>query len=186
MHATEVPRMNAPIRPARFALNPCPANFLETAKWGWDLTARLPVTTEQAFDLVTDSALERDWFPNFRSARWASHPGVGATREYRLTYMRIVEEFTIWEHGQRVQFWVSSSSLPMLHRFLEDYRFNAVAPDETQVDWRIRYEPRRELRALRPILAPVFARDFRVAIRRLEALARQIHEQTVTGSLAAE
>ena len=61
----------------------------------------------------------------------------------------------------------------MLQRFMEDYHFVATASQSTQLIWRIRYEPRREIRLLQPMIAPFFARDFRVAVTRLEALAKR-------------
>jgi hypothetical protein len=157
--------------PARFPLDPCPDDFMQTAKLGWNLVANLPVSVNRAFELVTDANLEREWFPNYKNARWSAEPGVGVEREYELSYMRIIERFTIWEPGSRFQFWVSSCSLPILQRFAEDYRFLERSPRETGLYWSIRYEPRRELRALRPMLSPLFAKDFRLAIRRIEALA---------------
>lgn len=165
--------MTTVIHPSRFKLQSCPALFLETASLGWDFSASLPVSAQRAFELVTDAKYECEWFPNFHSIRWSGAPAAGAKREYRLTYMRIVENVTVWEPGRHFQFWVSSCSLPLLQRFTEDYLFVSNTPESTQLHWRIRYEPRREIRLLHPLIAPFFARDFRLAVTRLEAVANR-------------
>ena len=162
--------MHDSIRPARYMLRACPDDFLETAHHGWNLEARLPVSALRAFDLVTTRA--REWFPGSQGIRWSSRgPGPGAQREYCLSYMRVVERFTVWEPGRHLRIWISSASLPLLERYCEDYRFLDRSPSDTLVVWRVRYEPRRNLRPLRPLLSPLFARDFRLAARRLEAIA---------------
>ncbi|HEY0711866.1 MAG TPA: SRPBCC family protein [Polyangia bacterium] len=158
-------------------LAPCPPDFAETARFHFDNEAVLTGTPAEVFDVVASIEHEANWFPDFKEARWlnAEGGGVGAERDYRLTYMRLHEHFTIWDRGVHLQFWVSGCSLPLIHRFLEDYTFTPLANGKTKLRWRVAYEPPALLRPLHPLLRPLFARDFRRATANLVNYCEKIH-----------
>ncbi|MCB9615889.1 MAG: hypothetical protein H6722_25930 [Sandaracinus sp.] len=126
------------------------------------------------FECIASGEHEKHWFPDFAGLRWHDTPGVGATRTYRLSYMRIVEHFTRWEPGKALEFWVSECSLPLLDQFAESYAIRPLNHELTELTWHVGYEPRRALCALHPILRPIFARDFATASRQLGAYAEKL------------
>lgn len=154
-----------------FSLLPCAAEFPEQAPFGWSFEIPSQRSAEETFDLVVDPDLEGEWFPNFHSCHWEKEiGGVGARRIYRLTYARLIEEVTVWEPGHRFQFWISSSTLPFIKRFLEDYRFVAKPDGGCTLHWRICYEVRPLWRPTHPVLRPLYTRDFNTAAQNLETL----------------
>jgi hypothetical protein len=169
-----VARADASVPPESwYRMQECAPDWIDKAPFLYQHTIRLPFDPERAFDLVVDPRFEAEWFPNFRSARWHGTPGVGAVREYQLSYLRLIERFTIWRRGERFSFWVSSSSLPLTRRFQEDYVFRADGTGAI-VNWRVGYEPDEFLRPLHPILRPFFAQDFRTAADQLTKLGARL------------
>lgn len=164
-------------------LQPCPPGFVDTARFRFVNEAVLAGTPEQVFEVVSSIEHEAHWFPDFKEARWLTPgpPGVGAVRDYRLTYMRLLEHFTVWAPGERLSFWVAECSLPLVRRFLEDYRFTATASGDTHVRWTVAYQPAAVMRPLHPALRPHFARDFRRATANLVSYCQNLH-----GAPAAE
>jgi hypothetical protein len=164
--------------PMRFLLQPCTPDFSRTAPFYFehDFCVRLP--PEIVFDFIAQGS-DETWFPNFKSCRWisAEREGVGSIREFRLSYMRLLEHFSVWQRGERLAFWVSECSLPLMTKFMEDYRFERLADGSTRLLWRSCYTPNPWIRFLHPLLRPFFARDFRKAAvnlsQVLERLARE-------------
>lgn len=160
-----------------FKLQPCPSDFAQAAKFTFDNEAILAGSPEQVFDVVSSIDHERSWFPDFKDAHWVTPepPGEGATRDYRLTYMRLMEHFTVWRRGEQLTFWVSECSLPLVRRFFEDYTFSAAENGRTKLRWRVAYEPNRILQPLHPLVRPFFARDFRKATANLVAYCEGLY-----------
>lgn len=152
-----------------FRLSNCPPDFVDTAPARFEMRADLAGTPEQVFEVVSSIEHEAHWFPDFKQAHWASDgpPGAGATRDYRLSYLRLIEQFTVWKPGEHLVFWVSACSLPLVSRFLEDYRFHPNSQGGTHMYWRVAYQPLTAVRPLHPLIRPLFARDFRKATANL-------------------
>jgi hypothetical protein len=159
-----------------FRLSPCPTDFVDTAPARFELQADLAGTPEQVFEVVSSIQHEAEWFPDFKEAHWVTDgpPGAGSTRDYRLTYLRLIEQFTVWKPGEHLAFWVSDCSLPLLSRFSEDYRFRPNFAGGTNLHWRVLYQPLGIVRPLHPVLRPWFARDFRKAMANLAAHCQRL------------
>jgi hypothetical protein len=159
-----------------FRLSPCPTGFVDTAPARFEMQADLAGTPEQVFEVVSSIEHEAKWFPDFKQARWVGEgpPGVGATRDYRLSYLRLTEHFNVWKPGEHLAFWVSACSLPLLSRFMEDYRFRPNFAGGTHLNWRVLYQPLGVLRPLHPVIRPFFARDFDKAMTNLVAHCQQL------------
>jgi hypothetical protein len=163
-------------------VQPCSADFAESASFQFVNSAVLAGSPEDVFGVVSSIEHEANWFPDFSRASWRTPepPGAGAIRDYRLTYMSLVEHFTVWEPGSRLTFWVSECSLPLVRRFMEDYRLSAEGEDRTLLRWTVAYEPLPVLRPLHPILRPYFGRDFRRATANLTAYCERLFGSAVT------
>jgi Polyketide cyclase / dehydrase and lipid transport len=154
----------------------CDESFAKKARFRFVHDISSAASPTQTFDIVAGSDLESEWFPDFVSSEWqtAEPHGAGSVRIYRLKFMTILEEFLVWERGSRLVFRVNECSLPILHRFLENYVITPRPGGGSNLRWEICYEPRRSLRFLHPFIRPFFARDFRKAARQLEALLNRL------------
>jgi hypothetical protein len=138
------------------------------------------LSPHRAFDVITDPTFDKEWFPDFVSARWEtpSPQGVGSLRVYRLKYMTIREEFLVWEPGKRLTFRLNQCSLPMMRCFVENYVLTSRPDGGTDLLWEVCYTPNPWISFLHPLVRPLFARDFvratddlRGLLERLAALA---------------
>ncbi|MEZ4239040.1 MAG: SRPBCC family protein [Myxococcota bacterium] len=160
-------------------LSPCDDAFLADPPHAFDHDLVLDLPPDRAFDLISSIEHERDWFPDFAEARWLAPAGPGARRDYRLTWLRLVEEFSVWVPGERMTFWVSEMSLPLAVQFAEDYRLSpGPAPHQTRLRWRVAYAPHPWLRPVHPLVRPWFVRDFRHAADALVAHAARLRDTT--------
>ena len=130
----------------------------------------------KVFDVITDLVLDKEWFPDFVSARWEtpSPQGVGSIRRYRLKYMTILEEFLVWEPGKRLVFRLNECSLPMMRGFVENYVLTARPDGGTDLLWEVCYTPNPWLRFLHPLVRPLFAGDFDRASNDLRVLFERL------------
>ena len=153
----------------KFALSPCPDDFLETAPGRYELELHVAATPERAFAIISGEG-EEEWFPGFRSLTWNDAPGVGASRVLRLSTLTLQERFLVWEPGRAMRFEVDWMSLPLCRRFLEDY---TLEPEHrgTRILWRIAYEATPALTPLRALLHPILGRDFKRASAGIERYA---------------
>lgn len=150
----------------------CDESFLQRAPFRFVNEISCEANPEQTFDVISNSDLESEWFPDFVSAEWKTPEpqGVGSLRLYRLKYMTILEEFLVWDRGHRLVFRLNVCSLPILHRFLENYVISPRPDGGSYLRWEVCYEPNPFLKFLHPVLRPFLARDFRKAARQLQTL----------------
>ncbi len=156
-----------------FELGGVEASYVEQAPFRFENVVEIAAPASTVFDVIVDGDQEGNWFPDFESCRWTSEAphGVGSTREYALSYMRLSEEFLVWERPRHVVFRVTRMSLPLATAFLEDYRLDPAGADgrSTRLTWNVCYSPNPFLRALHPLLRPLFRRDFARAAAALKA-----------------
>jgi hypothetical protein len=168
-----------------FRLNPCEPSFSQEASFRFVNEITVATKPEKVFEVISDGKLEAEWFPDFKSCEWltpAPH-GVGSIRRYKLTYMTIIERFTVWQSGQRLVFFLSECSLPLMTRFMEDYTITPMEDGTTRLTWQVSYSPTWWLRPIHPILRPYFKRDFSRAAANLELLLRRLASATLPESV---
>jgi len=167
-----------------FHLNPCEPSFTQESRFRFVNQIAVAAKPQQIFEVISDGKLEAEWFPDFKSCEWLTAPphGVGSIRRYKLTYMTIIEHFTVWEPGQRLVFFLSECSLPLMTRFMEDYTITPLEDGTARLTWQVSYSPTWWLRPLHPILRPYFKHDFSRASANLERLLRRLASATLPES----
>ncbi|MCB9732730.1 MAG: SRPBCC family protein [Deltaproteobacteria bacterium] len=152
----------------RFFVKPTDVGFADKSDtfFTWDFTVAAPAS--EAFDALTDPARFMRWFPDAKRVAWVTDAphGAGSVRDVALRGITVREKVLVWEPGRRFSFTVVESSLPLLWRMVEDFRFSS-AGRETRVEWTIAYQPRLLVRPLERALKPLISRTFRVACDRL-------------------
>lgn len=126
-----------------------------------------PMSCAETFDYLSEIASDADWFPDFVDGAWttpAPH-GVGSERWFKSDILWLQERFVAWEPGRRFAFVGTQTTLPLMARFGEEYRFVPSSAGGCRVHWRILYTPRAVFRPLHPFVRPYFARTFRAAAR---------------------
>ena len=137
-----------------------------TSKYRFENRAVVPGDPDEVFELLVDAELEKEWFPDYVGAEWLTSQGLGAVRDYHLTYMSIREHFTVWDPGQRLVFYLSSCTLPFTSCFMEDWQLEADGAGRTRVRWTVHFTPHWLVFPIQPLLIWYFTRDFRTAMRR--------------------
>src|SRR5688572_18682787 len=86
-----------------FTLEPCAPACIESMELHLENRIEVAASPEQVFDVIAgvSASSEASWFPDFRSLSWRTPGphGVGAVRDYRLTYARMMEHFIVWDPG---------------------------------------------------------------------------------------
>lgn len=181
------PRLPSLMREPRFDLHHAP---LEPAAWSahtYDFDFEMDATCARAFDVVTgeDPEVSETWFPDFESLRWldGAKPGVGSRREYRTSFLTLIEEVDVWEPGRRFGFWVRRASWPIHRRFRELYEIEPRG-ERARVRWTVAYEPHPRLVWVVPYGHAAFQKTFDAAAANLRALRlRQTSERVATGAV---
>lgn len=128
----------------RFKLQPVDETFFDTAPWRFveAFEIALPASGVWA-ELVADGALS--FCRSLRGAKWTSpRPfGVGTTRTMPALFgaLRVEETYFRWEEGRRQSFYADHTSLPMFHRFAEDYLVEETSPTTSRFTWSIALDP---------------------------------------------
>jgi hypothetical protein len=156
-----------------FALTTCVPGSIDTCPYHFDNRLKIAARPERVFDVLAGlvPGAEEEWFPDFREAHWLTPEphGVGALREYRLSYARTTERFIAWDRGRHLAFYMSRSSLPLASLFMEDYRLTPDDDGGTDVVWRVGYCPAPWVRPVHSPLRFVFHHTFRKASAQLKA-----------------
>ena len=133
------------------------------------------------FAALVDPGGWKDWFPNVRSARYATTPphGVGTIREADVGGTRWVEEIIAWDEGTRWAWTVMRASVPFAKAQVEAFELEDSAGG-TRIRWTLALEPRLLARLGAPFAARTMARVFRRAMgnlgRRLDTTERRDRE----------
>jgi len=169
----------------RFTLEPHDDGALEQATHAFAYRVPSPLGPAATFAFLSEIASDAEWFPDFVDGAWesAAPHGVGSTRWFRSDLLWLRERFVAWTPGERFAFIGTETTLPLMRRFAEDYRFTPTPSGGTEVTWRILYTPRAVFRPLHPLLRPVFAKMFQEAATAMEAaLAREAGRGAAPGS----
>jgi hypothetical protein len=155
-----------------FGMKSCDLGFLDGAPHRFVNRATLDGDANSVFDLLTDGEIEGEWFPDFKRITWltAAPHGAKSARLYELTYMRLKEQFLVWERGRRLCFYMTEWSIPMLRRCMEHYELVSRPDGRTDLVWTVCFEPRTFTRPLVPFAKLFWGRDFREATARLTRL----------------
>ena len=159
-----------------FTLAHAEPSFAKWAPFRLEYSASVPGTPREVFDVLADDQSWHRWFPSLEEVRWTSAPppGRGSTREVQLELVSLRERFTIWEPAERMAFSVSSMTLPLVNRMMEDYKLRPTRDhQQTRLEWLVYYEPRGPLRPLRPVLEPVFDWMFKRALGNLSGYMQE-------------
>ena len=159
-----------------FQLDRVDESYVARAPHRFVHTVSSRLSPSKVFDVITDPAFDKEWFPDFVSARWEtpSPQGVGSIRRYRLKYMTILEEFLVWEPGKRLVFRLNECSLPMMRCFVENYVLTPRPDGGTDLLWEACYTPNPWLVFVHPLVRPLFARDFDRAANNLCLLLEKL------------
>ncbi len=147
----------------------CEPGYVDVAKNVKRFDLVVPASPREVFEVVAGKD-EEIWFPNFKSMRWLDPERkqcVGARREYAVHGLTMVENFTVWEPGERLCFYMSSMSIPYCSRFMEHYEMAPRADGRTALTWRICFESSAWFRPAFAIVRHYFEQDFERAASNL-------------------
>jgi hypothetical protein len=96
---------------------------------------------------------------------------------FRFRLQARLQNFTVWEPGQRMVFFLSECSLPLI------YTITPLEDGTVRLTWQVSYSPTWWLRPLHPMLRPYFKRDFSRAAANLERLLRRLASATLPESV---
>jgi hypothetical protein len=148
----------------------------------------LACTPSRLFEIFADPDSWPSWAPGIRKVEWTTPPphGEGATRTVTLLGgAQIEEQFTVWEPGRRLSFYVSECNQPIWHAFAETYAVVPVGDDACRLTWTVAYEPRAGAFArMHPWIRPVM----RVTLRTFMAFLKRYvarHARATAGVAAS-
>jgi hypothetical protein len=136
-----------------FDLAPTGLDLFETAPFRYAYPMDLAVPASQVWaELTTERPLT--WCRALSNGRYTSEPpyGVGTNRTVlALGLLRLRERFIRWdEQHHRKSFVAVQTSLPLFHRFGEDYQVEP-APTGCRFTWTFAFEPSALLKPTGPL-----------------------------------
>jgi hypothetical protein len=136
------------------------------APFRFDNEAVIDAPPERVFAVLADCDTWPAWFPDFRGATWLTRPphGTGSSREVRLKLLSAEERFLAWEAGKHMAFVVTALTLPLVRRFVEDFRLEPAGEGRTRLRWCAYYEPGLVMRLVHPVARLIFGGMFREGI----------------------
>jgi Polyketide cyclase / dehydrase and lipid transport len=141
-----------------FDVDPCGLDFCERSPHRIVNEAVLAVDPARAFELIASDRELGAWLHDFVACRWTSDPphGVGSTREVTLKALCVQERFIAWDPGERLTFAITASTLPLMHRAVEDLQLTKVGPAKTLLRWTVHYDLRPWVRPFHVLPRAVF------------------------------
>ena len=138
------------------------ADFFVSAPHIFRYRKRYPATPEKVWESLTSDESLAAWGPSIKNVTWTSpRPfGVGTTREVIAPGgMTVRERYFHWDEGRNHSFYVYEATVPVFHRFAEDY---LVEPDgdQTLFTWVLALEPKKAFALPVKVLAPLLRAGF--------------------------
>jgi uncharacterized protein YndB with AHSA1/START domain len=112
------------------------------------------------------------WLSLVEQVRYRSNArGVGCERDVTTAGGVVIREhFIAWEPGQRLTFFVSSSTSSALAMFMEDYALFPVAGGHTRLRWTVAFELQPLFSPASSLFGAVFRQEADVGLGRLDAV----------------
>lgn len=145
-----------------YELAPCDADVFDAAPVRYRYPMELSASAERVWaELTGDRPLS--WCRLLGNGRYTTDRpfGVGTNRTIQVAgLLRLRQRFFRWEEGRRHSFFAVQASLPLFHRFAEDYLIEPT-PTGCRFTWTFALEPGPLLRPTGPLAgrfnAPGFA-----------------------------
>ena len=149
----------------RFQCHPVDAAFFDNAPMRFVNSVDLDANPRDVFAILADAGTWPQWFPGMHKATWTSERrgGVGSERTVALTMLTLDEKFFRWQPEQRLSFYVTAQSQPLVHALAEDYLLDELSATRTRLTYRVAMQPRIVLRLGDPLARAHFDSMFRKA-----------------------
>jgi carbon monoxide dehydrogenase subunit G len=138
-------------------------SFTEKARFKFTNSVDLPVTPDQAFEVLADVESWPHWVTIIKKATWTSPAprGVGTTRTVDMVGGIVGnEEFLAWDPGAGMAFRFNSCSTSGVAAFAEDYRIEPT-PNGCRLTWTLAMQPAGISRIALPLVQPIMNLTFR-------------------------
>jgi len=131
---------------------------------------------EELIDFIVEENLFAKWLQDFVSVKWIEKKdeGIFSKRQVNLKTLAVKEYFIRWERGQRLSFLIYEMTIPLLNYMLEDYIFEALAPQKTRICWTVYYQPKWFIRPILPLARKIFGKMFQQSFENLKKLAVKV------------
>ncbi|MCX5043316.1 SRPBCC family protein [Aldersonia sp. NBC_00410] len=150
-------------------------SFIEKARFRFTNSVDLPVTPDQAFEILADVDSWPHWVTIIKKATWTSPgpPGVGTMRTVHMTGGIVGnEEFLAWEPGVGMAFRFNSCSTSSVAAFAEDYRIEPT-PSGCNLTWTLAMAPAGVSRVAVMLVQPIMNLSFRRFLTNLSKYAAE-------------
>jgi len=144
-----------------------PTRFVDT------FDVELPAQTVWS-ELTRDDTL--DWCRGLRIDWLTPRPlGVGTRRQAKLfgVFLRVQEQYFVWEEGRRMAFFVTAVRPPAYRRSAEDYLVEELDAGRCRFTWTLAFELTWLGRLNGPLTALIVRRMFADTRRHFEQMASQ-------------
>lgn len=144
-------------------------------------------TPERIFEVFEDAASWPEWVGSINKVEWTSSRPFrrGTTRIVTLQGVKADETFITWDHGRRMTFYFTATSIPFAKRFCEDYKLEAIGNGHSEIRHTVIFEPNFLTALISPLLKSSMKKMFKKALQDLSVYApryegdQQYHERTL-------
>ena len=138
-----------------------------------EVTRELAATPAEIWEELADAPSWPEWFLGARRLRWVTRAphGVGSRREISLATISILEEFLVWEPGERFAFALigaEGSGSQILRGGVEQVTLDAGTVGHTVTTYRMSLDVVGPRAAMRPLVGPGAKLTVQTALGRLE------------------